>query len=175
MNELDSLLDRLCEARFDFVVVGGYAAVAHGVTLLTQDLDVCCDFSLENLQRLQAAVADLHPVHRMTPNRMALELDEKTAKGLMNLYLDTDIGQLDCLGELVGVGPYRLVRQHAIAVPLGKHLCHILSLEALIQSKAQLDRPRDREAIAQLRLIAQRKQDSKQNDASADRSGQDSQ
>ena len=48
---------------FDFVVVGGYAVVAHGGTLVTQDLDVCCDFSADNLLRMQEALGDLHPVH----------------------------------------------------------------------------------------------------------------
>jgi hypothetical protein len=35
--EIESLLKRLVRGKVEFVIVGGYAAVVHGVTLLTQD------------------------------------------------------------------------------------------------------------------------------------------
>ena len=47
------MLARLQAAGIDFVLVGGYAAVAHGVSLVTQDIDICCRFSPANLYRLQ--------------------------------------------------------------------------------------------------------------------------
>jgi hypothetical protein len=85
----------LIRHRIEFVVVGGFAAVAHGVTLLTQDIDVCYGFTPENVMHLQEALADLHPVHRMPPERPPLRLTLETAAGLRNLYLETDWGQLD--------------------------------------------------------------------------------
>jgi len=42
--DLESLLGRLIRGDVEFVVVGGFAAVAHGASLLTQDLEVCCAF-----------------------------------------------------------------------------------------------------------------------------------
>jgi hypothetical protein len=63
--DLEPLLGRVIQTGVEFVVVGGFAAVAHGVSLPTQDIDVCCRFTPENLLRLQGAIADLHPVHRM--------------------------------------------------------------------------------------------------------------
>ena len=32
------------------MVVGGFAAVAHGVTQLTQDIDICCRMTPDNLR-----------------------------------------------------------------------------------------------------------------------------
>ena len=51
MPDLESLLARLIDGRVRFVVVvvGGVAAVVHGVSLVTQDLDVCCPFTVGNL------------------------------------------------------------------------------------------------------------------------------
>lgn len=46
------LLDALCAAGFEFVVVGGVAAVLHGSARLTVDLDVAAPFTAENLERL---------------------------------------------------------------------------------------------------------------------------
>jgi len=46
---------------------GGYAAVAHGASLMTRDVDICYRFSQENLFRLRDTLAGTHPRHRMTP------------------------------------------------------------------------------------------------------------
>ena len=69
-----NLLERLVEAGVDFVIVGGFAGVVYGCAYLTQDIDICCDFSAENLLRLQKALHGLNPVHRMTAKRQKLEL-----------------------------------------------------------------------------------------------------
>jgi len=59
---------RLVASKVEFVLVGGFAAVAHGVTLVTRDVDICCWFSEANLMRLQRAFADLHSVHHSRPD-----------------------------------------------------------------------------------------------------------
>jgi len=138
------------------VVVGGFAAVAHGVTLLTQDIDVCCPVTADNLMRLQAALADLHPVHRMPPERPPLRLTPETATEFRNLYLETDWGQLDCLGEILGVGDYDRVLAQSIEIQLAGGPCRILSIDALIQAKQAMGRDKDRETIVQLRAIQER-------------------
>jgi len=137
-------------------VVGGFAAVAHGVTLLTQDIDVCCPFTPDNLMRLQAALADLHPVHRMPPGRPPLRLTRETATEFGNLYLDTDGGQIDCLGEITGVGDYARVRAQSIEIQLAGGPCRVLSIDALIMAKQAMGREKDRETILQLRAIQER-------------------
>ena len=45
MQQPVDILRLLCAHGVEFVVVGGYAVVAHGGTMVTQDIDVCCDFS----------------------------------------------------------------------------------------------------------------------------------
>lgn len=156
MLDLESLLHRLIQGEVEFVVVGGFAAVAHGVSLPTQDVDVCCRFTPENLLRLQGAISDLHPVHRMVPARPPLRLTVETCAGLRNLYLDTDWGQLDCLGEILGVGGYQDVAAHGVPVELAGGICRILSIDALIRAKEAMGRQRDREAALQLRAIRER-------------------
>ena len=78
MSDLETLLKRLLDQRVEFVIVGGYAVMAHGAPLVTQDVDICCRFNAANLLRLQAAAADLHPVHRMTPQKLPLHLTRKS-------------------------------------------------------------------------------------------------
>ena len=95
MPEPDLIIRRLVERQFEFVLIGGLAAVIHGVTLMTRDADICCRFDTDNLLKLQSILADLHPVHRMTPQRLPLDLTPKVGERLRNLYLSTDVGKLD--------------------------------------------------------------------------------
>ena len=144
------LLKRLCDGNVDFVIVGGFAGVVHGCTYVTQDIDICCDFSAENLLRMQKALFDLHPVHRMPPGRQKLDLSRQNCIEFKNLYLDTDWGQLDCLSFINGLGDYPSVKQASEVIDVEGLQLRILSLEALIKSKKAMNRPHDKEAILQL-------------------------
>ena len=147
------LLERLVNAGVDFVIVGGFAGVVHGCTYVTQDIDICCDFSSANLLALQKAIYDLHPVHRETADHKKLELTEKNCGQFKNLYLDTDIGQLDCLSFIDGLGDYRKVKRTSELVEVQDMRLRVLSLDALIKARKAMNRPRDKETILQLQAI----------------------
>jgi hypothetical protein len=147
------LLERLNKAGVDFVIVGGFAGTVYGCMMVTQDIDICLDFSPANLLTLQKAISDLNPVHRMTPGRKKLELTEKNCSSFRNLYLDTDIGRLDCLGSIKGIGDYQKVKDESVTVETGGVRLKVLNLDALIESKKAMNRPRDRQAVAELEAI----------------------
>lgn len=153
MSDLRSLLHRLAGAGVDFVIVGGYAGVVHGCTYVTQDIDIACDFSPTNLLALQQALTDLHPVHRMTPGRQPLALTPENVGEFKNLYLDTDLGRLDCLSYVEGLGDYEQVRRAAERFEAEGVAFRVLSIDALMTAKKAMKRPRDREAIRQLQTI----------------------
>ena len=153
MSDLRALLQHLIEHDVEFVVIGAFASVVHGVTLVTQDVDICCPFTPRNLLKLQDALADLHPIHRLTPRRLPLQLTRAKCRGLKNLYLETDLGVLDCLSRVLGVGGYAAVKKHSVVLDAGFGKCRVLNLDALIKAKQAMNRPRDREAIIQLKAI----------------------
>ena len=39
--DFSALIARLADAGFEFVIIGGYAAVTHGSGQVTRDLDLC--------------------------------------------------------------------------------------------------------------------------------------
>jgi hypothetical protein len=79
--QLNRLIERLCDAGVDFVIVGGFAGVLHGSSLVTRDLGVCAVLSAENIAKLRAALGDLHPTHRLTPQRLGARIElMKTAR-----------------------------------------------------------------------------------------------
>jgi hypothetical protein len=156
MDNLNDLLARLLASKVEFVVVGGFAAVMHGSTLVTQDVDICCRFNEENLMKIQAAVADLHPVHRSRPD-LPLHLTPEQCASLRNVYLKTDAGALDCLSEVLGVGSYEEVLKNSVVAELVFGDCRVLDLEALIRAKEAMGRDHDRITVKQLKAIQERK------------------
>ena len=155
MQNLSELTRRLVEARVEFVLIGGFAAVAHGSTLVTRDVDICCRFSELNLRRLQQALSELHPVHRLRPD-LPLDFTREQCARLKNLYLKTDLGALDCLGEVLGLGDFKAVLGQSIEVQLPFGACRILDVDGLIRSKEAMNRDHDRITVRQLKEIRKR-------------------
>jgi len=153
-----ALLLRLQQNKVEFVIIGGLCGIMHGVTLVTTDLDICCRFAPDNLYRIQAAVKDLHPRHRVAANKLPLELTDELCGRLKNLYLQTDLGKLDCLGEVTGVGNYETVLRNSVILKLSYGEFRILNLDAMIASKEAVGRERDLAAVRQLRAIKERLQ-----------------
>jgi hypothetical protein len=153
VDDLEGLLERLIQHDVAFVVVGGLAAAAQGVTLVTHDVDICCPLDDETLARLARALDGLHPVHRMTPTRIPFDPAAGSSRGLKNLYLATDIGQLDCLSSVKGIGGFDDALAESVEIDFGPGRCRILSVSGLIRAKTAMGLPRDRQAIAQLQAI----------------------
>jgi hypothetical protein len=151
-----ALLSRLQSHRVDFVIIGGVCGLMHGVPLVTRDLDICCSFTSENLRRLELAVSGLHPFHRLAANKLPLQLTDELCSRLKNLYLHTDLGILDCLSEVAGVGGYAQALERSVTYRLSYGDFRILSIDALIAAKEAVGRERDREAVRYLRAIKER-------------------
>ncbi len=152
-----TLLELLVEHNVEFVIIGGFAGVVHGCTVVTQDVDICGDFSVPNLLKIGRALKGVHPVHRMTPKRLKLELTRANAMQFKNLYLDTDLGQLDCLSFVEGVGDYQKARENSLLIEADGVKMRVLNLEAFIESKKALNRPKDRLMIEQAKRIRKTK------------------
>ena len=152
MQNLSELTRRLIVGQVEFVLVGGFAAVAHGVTLVTRDVDICCRFSEANLMRIQQALAELHPVHRSRPD-LPLALTPEQCASLRNLCLKTDLGVLDCLGEVLGVGNFDEVSKRSVEVELPSGKCRVLDIDALIRAKEAMNRDHDRITVKHLKEI----------------------
>src|SRR5260221_7187349 len=104
VKELTRITRRLAEANVEFVIADGLGTLLHGSGLMTRDVDVACPMEPENLLRVFDAFEDFHPIHRMTPQKLAFTREQAARGGLKNLHLSTDCGQLDCLSEIKGIG-----------------------------------------------------------------------
>jgi hypothetical protein len=150
------LLKLLNDHRVRFVLVGGMAAVIHGSQTVTQDVDICAPLTLGNLSGLLRALAGTHPRFRTTRDLHPLPEEPDNLVGFRNLYLITDLGQLDILSEIAGVGEYSKVEQHTILVDLEGTPCRVLDLDTLITAKKAMKSPKDRQVVFELEAIRER-------------------
>ena len=158
MQDFRSLLHRLADSGLEFVIVGGYAAVTYGSSLVTRDLDICAVLSDGNIERLRQVLADWHPRHRMTPEKLSF-LDVPKSGPLQNLYLLTDVGIIDILSTVLGIGDFARLRQVAEDFEIDGRVYHVISLEDLIVAKEAMGREKDLLAVKELRAIAAKRKE----------------
>jgi predicted nucleotidyltransferase len=157
-----ALLMRLKDSGLEFVVIGGLCVVYHGVPVATFDLDICCPFGEENVRKIESAVKDLNPVHRLTANKLPLEQTRSSFKDLKNIYLQTDLGKLDCLSEVAGLGNYWQVLQQSVLHSMTFGEFRMLNLDALIAAKLAAGRQKDLDAVRLLQAVKERKAQQKE-------------
>ncbi|MFN7949842.1 MAG: hypothetical protein U0Z53_31125 [Blastocatellia bacterium] len=153
MKELEPQLALLKNYEVDFIVVGGVAVVAHGADYLTHDLDVCYSRGSDNIERLVAALKSVNARLRGAPAGLPFILDARTIRQGLNFTFDTDIGPLDLLGEVAGVGGYKEAREGSITAELFGFQVSILSLDKLIAAKRAAGRSKDLMALPELEAI----------------------
>jgi predicted nucleotidyltransferase len=151
-----ALLQRLNASGVSFVIIGGVAAITHGSALPTEDLDVCAPLSAESAKAIIEAFADASPRWRMRPDLPIITPDDHRLRDVKNLYLATDLGQLDVLGEVPDVCSYAELAARAVDVDFDGLKCRLIDIETLIAAKRQAGRPHDLRTIAFLEQIQQR-------------------
>ena len=158
MIDFAGLLGALSTHRVDYILIGGAAAIAHGSSRFTQDLDIVYQRSPENLQRLVNALSPHAPYLRGAPPGLPFKLDLATLKSGLNFTLTTKLGDIDLLGEIIGGGSYEKLIDKTIPLEVFGYLCPGLNLETLIAVKRAAGRPKDLEAIAELEAIREEDQ-----------------
>ena len=106
MKELPEILKALYDASLEFVVIGGAAMHLQGSAYVTKDVDFCYARTPKNIERLAAALAPYHPRLRGVPEGMPFVFDARAIAQGLNFTLTTDLGDLDFLGEVTGLGSY---------------------------------------------------------------------
>jgi len=153
MKDVEKQIRLVSEFKVECVLVGGVAATAHGSSIPTQDLDICYSRDEANLTRIVAALRSVHATLRGAPKEIPFILDEETLRRGLNFTFETQVGNLDLLGEVRGVGLYTDCLKNADEVEIFGYRQLVLSLEKLIDSKRAAGRPKDLIALAELEAI----------------------
>ena len=151
--QFQRLIHTLCDAEVQFVVIGGVCATLHGSARVTYDLDICYSRSPANVRRLAAALAPFHPRPREFAEDLGFVWDHRTLSNASILTLHTDLGELDLLTEVPGLGAYdQLVARSEVVKAFGRRIM-TLDLPSLIQARRAAGRPKDLAGLPELESL----------------------
>jgi hypothetical protein len=118
---VDIAVQALVDAEAEFVIIGGWSAILHGSRFMTDDLDICFSRERENLRCVAQALAPHRPRLRDAPEGLPCVWDEITLRNGTIFTLDTDLGGIDLLAEVSGLGTFDEVRAASVAVEAFGH------------------------------------------------------
>ncbi|HEV7642981.1 MAG TPA: hypothetical protein VGO50_03485 [Pyrinomonadaceae bacterium] len=157
MVELEPVIASLVNNKVEFVIIGGIAITHYGSSYVTQDFDFCFLRSPENIQCLVNAMSPFNPRLRDFPAELPFIFDTATLQNGTNFTFDTDVGDIDLLGEVAGVGTYADVKENSIEIKMFEQPVRILSLEALIKAKRAAGRTKDLLVLPELEALLELK------------------
>jgi HrpA-like RNA helicase len=129
----------------------------HGSAYVTRDLDICAVLTEENVNKLREVLAEWNPKHRMTSQRLSFLEFPKTG-AVQSLYLQTDVGVIDILSSVLGVGELPRLKANAEMFEIDGRQYPALSLDDLIAAKEAVAREKDLLVAKELRCIAAKRQ-----------------
>jgi predicted nucleotidyltransferase len=149
----ENLLQALSDAKVDFILIGGVAAVAMGSARATFDVDVVHDQSPDNLARIVTALGSHAPYPRGAPTGLPFKFDLMTLQQATNLTLTTNLGDIDLLGEVPGGVNYHDLLPDSVLIQVFGSEYRCVTLDKLIHLKRSAGRPRDFEALSELESL----------------------
>jgi hypothetical protein len=156
-----ALLDALSRNRVRFVLVGGLAAQAHGASRVTQDADICPEWTSTNLDRLAICLRELNArlkIGEGSIETLDIEIDAQTIHNIEIGAWRTTAGDVDVLLGIPSRSRRDLARYEQLAADatelrIDQMRILVASLADIIRSKEITDRPKDREALDELRRL----------------------
>ena len=155
----ERVIQHLCDGDVDFVVIGGWAAIFHGSAHVTNDLDICYSRDKENLRRLAGVLAPYHPRPRGFPDGLPFVWDAATLANGTMFTLTTDLGIIDLLAEVSGIGTYADAHAASVEIDAFGRRLRALDLPALIRAKKAAGRPKDLLILPELEGLFEASQD----------------
>ncbi len=162
-HDLARLIEVLDRHSVDYLLAGGAAARAYGAERLTEDADCVVRRERPNLDRLARAMRELNARLRVSgmsdddARQLPVQLDgNMLASPDISTWM-TDAGGFDVLPGLVGADgllvPYEdLVRRQTIIRGAGFTI-RAAALEDIITAKERAGRPKDHDALPELRAL----------------------
>lgn len=144
-----------------FVVIGGVAAILHGASHVTTDVDIVPEEGRDNLARLSAALKELNARIRVVGEPEGIPFDH-SAESLARVRiwnLVTDRGNLDLTFVPSGTRGYDDLVRDAEPMTVRGVEVPVASLADVIRSKEAAGRERDRLALPTLRRLLERQRE----------------
>ena len=153
--DADAIVEVLTRHGVNFIVIGGFAAIAQGSPIPTADVDVVPATDRDNFARLSGALKELDAKVRAVEHNQPLpfdhDADSLAASRMWNLT--TKYGDLDITQMPSGTEGYDDLKRDALEIDLGGVRIRIASLADIVRSKEAAGRDKDRLALPVLREL----------------------
>lgn len=126
-----------------YVVIGGLAARLQGSPTVTNDLDICPDRTLENLERVTKALRVLGATLRGAAEDVPFILDAATLAAGDHFTFATKAGDVDVLGTPAGVSGFDELAGRAVLLDVDGLTVPVASVDDMIRMKRAAGRPKD--------------------------------
>jgi hypothetical protein len=164
-SNLARIIEVLDRHGVEYLIVGGHASRAYGATRPTQDTDCLVKTDRENLSRVGAALKELNARLRVTglsdeeAAALPVQIDAIVEQFDFSNWR-TDAGDLDVMEVMLGPDGaprrYEDLAGDARALPYAGVYIRVASLDAIVASKEFANRPKDRDALPELRQLQER-------------------
>jgi hypothetical protein len=144
---------RLAARGVDFVVIGGIAAVLHGSSRNTFDLDIVFATDAANLKALGEILTGLGARLRGMDEAVPFAPDARTVRRVEILTLSTTAGDLDLLRAPPGAPAYPTLRGRAERYDVVVAVVAVASVDDLIAMKMVSKRLKDQADVAELEQV----------------------
>ena len=151
---------RICEVLneegVEYIIIGGFAAVIHGSSLPTRDIDVLPTRESGNLTKLARALNRIGAMIRTSGDPVFTLIDGPFLANMpLLLNLVTDLGEMDLTFSPSGpLDGYDGWNAHAIVLNIAPGIdVRVASLEDIIASKRAANRPKDQQSIPYLESL----------------------
>jgi hypothetical protein len=151
--ELEQAVQVLCDAEVDFIIVGSVAAMIHGSSYVTMVLEIYYSRATANIKRLEEALAPFHPRPRGFPDDLPFVWDEASIRNSTVLTLKTDLGDVDLLAEVAGLGTYEEIKARSKITEAFDRRVALLDLRSLIHAKRAAGRNKDLLVLPELESL----------------------
>lgn len=142
-----------------YVLIGGVAARLHGSIRKTGGVDICPEPTRDNAGRLAQVLSEMAAKIYVDEGCPVLPFsaDASSMLGQQLINVLTKFGRLDIVWNPPGTDGYADLMRDAVVMNVFGHEVRVASIDALIRSKRAVDRPKDREVIADLTFIRNRR------------------
>ena len=157
MINYKNILQKFVDSKMNFVVVGGFAVVAHGAVRITMDLDLVIALQNQDLEKAWNVLSELgftcrQPITKsifIDAKKLSKIIHEKNAKAISFYQSKQEYLVVDLLFR----EDLRVEDQHIVKIDLFGIKCPVISVDKLIQLKKEAGRPKDVEDVKALEKI----------------------
>jgi predicted nucleotidyltransferase len=149
-RDYEEFVESLNASGARYLIVGAHAVAFHARPRATKDLDVLIEPSLDNAERVLAAI------RAFLDSDLGLTLADLTTPGRI-IQLGVAPSRIDLLSRLAGNHDFRALWESRVDAKFGEVDAHYLSLDDLIQEKESAGRDQDRADLRSLRRVREKK------------------